>query len=99
MVTDTERPLDGDQMPDHLQHLGVLLVGVRPAGDLVQVRSDPFQLGVRDRPGPHPANMSVSLPICTTLSPCYPVGSAPFTLSKALLGCTGMEIHHEHILV
>ena len=60
----SRRPLDGDQMRDHLQRLGVLLVGIRPAGDLVQVRPDPrqlprafpFQLGVRDRPGPHPAN-------------------------------------------
>ena len=57
-------PLDGDQMRDHFQRLGVLLVGIGPAGDLVQVRPDPrqlagalpFQVGVRDRPGPHPAN-------------------------------------------
>ena len=60
-----ERPLDGDQVRDHFQRLGVLLVGVRPAGDLVQVRADPrqlagalpFQLGVRHRPGPHPATV------------------------------------------
>ena len=57
--------LDGDQMSNHLQRLGVLLVGIGPC-----VRSDsgssrfslargalPIQLGgVRDRPGPHPAN-------------------------------------------
>ena len=30
-------------MSGHLQRLGVLLVGVRPAGDLVQVRTDPRQ--------------------------------------------------------
>ena len=52
-----------NQMRDHLHRLGVLLVGVRPAGDLVQVRTDPrqlagalpFQLGSSPRlPGPRP---------------------------------------------
>ena len=59
-----ERPLDGDQMRDHLQCLGVRLEGIGPVGDLVQVRPDPRQLagalslylGVRHSPGAHPAN-------------------------------------------
>ena len=31
-------------MRDHLHHLGVPLMGIGPAGDLVQVRADPCQL-------------------------------------------------------
>ena len=39
-----ERPLDGDQVGDDLQCLGVRFEGIGPAGDLVQVRPDPRQL-------------------------------------------------------
>ena len=39
-----ERPLDGDEVGDDLDGLGVRFEGIGPAGDLVQVRSDPRQL-------------------------------------------------------
>ena len=59
-----ERPLDGDQVGDDLDGLGVRFEGIGPAGDLVQVRPDPRQLagplslhlGVRHGPGAHPAH-------------------------------------------
>ena len=59
-----ERPLDGDEVADHLDGLGVRFEGIGPAGDLVQVRPDPRQLagplslhlGVRHGPGAHPAH-------------------------------------------
>ena len=38
-----ERPLDGDQVGDDLDGLGVRFEGIGPAGDLVQVRPDPRQ--------------------------------------------------------
>ena len=59
-----ECPLDGDQMRDHLQCLGVSFEGIGPAGDLVEVVADArdlpgalaLDLGVRHGPGAHPAN-------------------------------------------
>ena len=36
-----ERPLDDDQVGDHLDGLGVRFEGIGPAGDLVEVRPDP----------------------------------------------------------
>ena len=35
-----ERPLDGDQVDDHLDGLGRPLVGIRPPGDLVEIVAD-----------------------------------------------------------
>ena len=59
-----ERPLDGDQVGDDLDGLGVRFEDIGPAGDLVQVRPDPRQLagalslhlGVRHGPGARPAH-------------------------------------------
>ena len=36
-----ERPLDGDQVGDDLDGLGVRFESIGPTGDLVQVRPDP----------------------------------------------------------
>ena len=55
-----ERPLDGDQVDDHLDGLGRPLVGIRPPGDLVEIVADAgdlpgalaLDLGRRGRPRP-----------------------------------------------
>ena len=62
-VQGAERPVDGDQVGDHLDGLDGLLVCIRPASDLVEVVAEARQfagalalyLGVRHGPGPHPA--------------------------------------------
>ena len=45
-----ERPLDGDQMRDHLQCLGVRLEGIGPVGDLVPVPQKSSEAQVRPDP-------------------------------------------------
>ncbi len=59
-----ERPVDGDQVADHLDGLDGLLVGIGPASDLVEVVAKARQfagtlaldLGVCHGPRPHPAD-------------------------------------------
>ena len=55
-----ERPLDGDEVADHLDGLDRPLVGIRPPGDLVEVVADApdlpgalaLDLGRKGRPRP-----------------------------------------------
>ena len=67
----TERPLDGDQVGDHLDGLDGRLVGVRPPSDLVEVVPDARRLPwcARARPRPPGRSMSACGP--------WPRGSAP----------------------